>query len=450
MNSSDLVNAPFRDEFIFPTNKDIGGKKVDGDARCVYLCGNSLGLLPKRAEALVQEEFRVWGSKAVEGHFDHPHGRDWMKIADHVTPLLAELVGAKTEEVACMGSLTANLHLMMNTFYQPTPGRYKILCEGKAFPSDQYAFASQAKLHGRDPKDAVLELFPRSGEHVLRKEDILKVIEEQGETIALVIFSGVQYYTGQWFPMEAVTRAAKAKGCICGWDLAHAVGNVPLFLHDWGVDWAVWCSYKYLNSGAGGIAGLFLHESWNDRIEPKYAGWWGHDPSTRFQMPPTFAPIQGAQGFQQSNPPILCVASLLGSLQIFKEAGMMPALRARSVNLTAYLESLLRRSPFFVPVEKVPQLYPVDAAADVGRNPGFTIITPSSPDARGAQLSLAFLPLGSGLMEKYYDELKTYGVIGDERKPDVLRLAPTALYNTSEDCDKAAMYLNKVMETIET
>ncbi|VDB82800.1 unnamed protein product [Peniophora sp. CBMAI 1063] len=439
---SDIANAPFRAEFVIPS---IGRPAAEGDGTCTYLCGNSLGLLPKRSQALVQEEFAIWGSRGVEGHFDHPHGRDWVSIADTCTPLLAEIVGAKTSEVACMGTLTANLHLMMNTFYKPSGNRYKILCEGKAFPSDQYAFASQANLHGYEPSDAVLELFPRPGEHTLREEDILKVIAEQGSTIALVIFSGVQYYTGQWFPMERITKAAKAQGCICGWDLAHAVGNVPLSLHDWGVDWAVWCSYKYLNSGPGGIAGLFVHESWDDRLITNYAGWWGHDLSTRFAMPPKFQPIRGAGGFQQSNPPVLCVVSLLGSLQIFKEAGMMPALRARSVRLTGYLQSKLVRSRFYVPVEEIASRYPEDGS---NTSPAFTIITPLDPDSRGTQLSLAFLPLGTGVMLKIFDGLKAHGVIGDERKPDVIRLAPTALYNTSEDCDKAARHLEEVFENL--
>ncbi|KAI0318648.1 pyridoxal phosphate-dependent transferase [Amylostereum chailletii] len=448
----DLFEAPLRDEFLFPTNSDIGGTRVDGPAICTYLCGNSLGLLPKRSAALVQEEFRVWGSKAVEGHFSHPHGRDWMSITDHVNPLLAELLGAKTEEVACMGTLTANLHLMMNTFYRPTAGRYKILCEGKAFPSDQYAFASQARLHGYDPKDTVIELFPRPGEYALREEDILDVIAELGSSIALVIFSGVQYYTGQWFPMESITKAAKNQGCVCGWDLAHAIGNVPMSLHDWGVDWAVWCSYKYLNSGPGGIAGLFVHENLHDQEPPKYAGWWGHDPATRFQMPSTFSPIRGAQGFQQSNPSVLCVASLLGSLQLFKEAGMMKALRARSIKLTAYLEGELVKSTYYISSHEAGMRYPASEATrpkEETLKPAFTIITPHDPGQRGSQLSLAFFPLGAGVMPKVHEGLKRYGVIGDERQPDVIRLAPMGLYNTSADCDSAVRYLAEVMKAIE-
>ncbi|KAA1474918.1 kynureninase [Dentipellis sp. KUC8613] len=442
-----LAEAPFRSEFVFPTNEAVGASHhtVQADEPCVYLCGNSLGLLPKRSAALVQEELQTWGAKGVVAHFAHPKGRDWMTITDHVNPLLADLVGAKETEVACMGTLTANLHLMMNVFYKPTSDRYKILCEGKAFPSDQYAFASQARLHGLDPKDTIIELFPRDGEFVLREEDILDVISQQGASIAMVLFSGVQYYTGQYFPMQSITKAAKAQGCICGWDLAHAIGNVPLSLHDWDVDFAVWCSYKYLNSGPGGIAGIFVHEKWDDRDLQRYAGWWGHDQATRFDMPPVFSPIRGAQGFQQSNPPVLCVASLLGSLQVFKEAGMMGVLRKRSVELTGYLERRLMQSPNYVPVHEVAARYP-SPSNDL--KPAFTIITPSQPESRGSQLSLKFLPVEAHVMMKVYEGLKAFGVIGDERQPDVIRLAPTALYNTPADCDKAATRLDEVFSSL--
>ncbi|EPQ58202.1 kynureninase [Gloeophyllum trabeum ATCC 11539] len=441
--------------FVLPSNNAVGALRVppeQGDNASTYLCGNSLGALPKRSAELVSEELSVWGSRAVEGHFSHPHGREWMNIADRVTPYLARLLGAHESEVACMGTLTANLHLMMNVFYKPSSTRYKILCEGRAFPSDQYAFASQALLHGFEPQDAIIELSPRPGEFVLREEDILQCIREQGTSIALVLFSGVQYYTGQWFPMQSITRAAKEQGCICGFDLAHAVGNVPLSLHDWGVDFAVWCSYKYLNSGPGGIAGLYMHDRWDDIVLPKLAGWWGHDPATRFQMPPTFSPIRGAQGFQQSNPSVLATVSLLGSLQVFEEAGLMGPIRAKSLELTGLLESKLRQSKWYVPTENVAELYPDantrllpegERVPTVGK-PGFTIITPSEPESRGAQLSLLFLPTGAGIMQKVFDELKSYGVVGDERKPDVIRLAPAPLYNTADDCERAAA----VMETV--
>ncbi|KAH9043181.1 pyridoxal phosphate-dependent transferase [Lactarius pseudohatsudake] len=444
------MDPPSRRHFIIPTNTDIGASRVGGEEPCTYLCGNSLGLLPKPAEVLVQEELRVWGSRAVQGHHDHPLGREWVKITDHVNPLLAELLGAREAEVACMGTLTANLHLMMNTFYRPTPDRYKLLCEGKAFPSDQYAFASQVQLHGFRPEDAIIEMNPRQGEFTLREEDILEVIEKHGSSITLVIFSGVQYYTGQWFPMQSITKAAKAQGCICGWDLAHAIGNVPLSLHDWDVDWAVWCSYKYLNSGPGNIAGLYVHEKWDEK--PRYAGWWGHDPATRFLMPSIFSPIRGAQGLQLSNPSVLGVASLLGSLQVFKEAGMMGRLRERSVELTAHLEGLLTRSAYFVPPHEAAVKLPLYVGSTDSvqyHRPAFTIITPTAANSRGSQLSLLFFSSDTELMQKVHERLGSYGVMTDERHPNVIRLAPTALYSTIQDCENAAKYLEEVLKELD-
>ncbi|KAF9246192.1 pyridoxal phosphate-dependent transferase [Melanogaster broomeanus] len=440
------------DQFCIPTNSAIGAhlSETESAHRSTYLCGNSLGPLPKRSKTLLQQELDVWANRAVEGHFNHPYGREWMNIADTVTPLLAELVGAQEKEVACMGTLTANLHLMMSAFYKPTSTRFKILCEGKAFPSDQYAFASQARLHGYDPSEVIIELFPREGEFSLRESDILDVITKEGPSIALVIFSGVQYYTGQWFPMKEITNAAKTRGCICGWDLAHAIGNVPMALHDWDVDFAVWCSYKYLNSGPGGIGGLFVHEKWETSNAPQYAGWWGHDPDTRFSMPPKFSPIPGAQGYQQSNPSVLATVSLLGSLQVFKEAGMMEPLRERSVLLTGYLESLLVSSKFYVAPDSVASRYPPEQTSTSTQNlpPAFTIITPQAPESRGAQLSLLFLPPNSGIMQKVFDSLLSRGVVGDERKPDVIRLAPAPLYSTSQDCERAASCLEEVFKSL--
>ncbi|KAK7014930.1 kynureninase [Favolaschia claudopus] len=422
------MSSPLSGQFVIPTNREIGASShSEPDNACTYLCGNSLGPMSKRSKALVEEELKVWATCAVTGHFtSHPHGRGWADFCDHITPPLAEL-----KEVACMGTLTANLHLMMDSFYKPTPQRYKILCEAHAFPSDQATLA-----HGFDPANAVLEMSPRSGEYTLREEDILTMIEREGSSIALVIFAGVQYYTGQWFPMQSITRAAQAQGCICGWDLAHAVGNVPLSLHDWGIDFAVWCTYKYMNAGPGSIAGLFVHEKWKETELPKFAGWWGHDPATRFAMPPKFSPIEGAQGFQQSNPGILVAASLLGSLQVFKEVGMMQPLRERSLQLTGALESLLKKSQYFVPVE--------EASTRQSTKPAFTIITPDDPSGRGAQLSLLFLP--SGVMNKVHDALNKRGVIGDERRPDVIRLAPAPLFNTLKDCEQGAMILESVFD----
>ncbi|KAF7969031.1 hypothetical protein HWV62_28652 [Athelia sp. TMB] len=438
-------------EFILPTNRGVGATaaELDPDAPCVYLVGNSLGALSTRSAALVKEELGAWGLVGVEGHFDHghPHARPWTKIQDQCTPLLAALVGAREPEVACMGTLTANLHLMLTTFYKPSAARYKILCEAKAFPSDQYAFASQAALHGLDPADAVLELAPRAGEYFLREDDILRTIAAHGASIALVLLSGVQYYTGQLFPMAAITAAARGAGCVCGWDLAHAVGNVPLRLHEWGADFAVWCTYKYLNSGPGGIGGLFVHERWNG-LQTPLAGWWGNPLETRFAMRPTFEAIAGAQGFQQSNPSVLAVAALLGSLQVFQAAGLMPAVRARSEALTGALWRLLTGlDGWYVPL--------ADAAARTAR-PGFTIITTPAGAAteeeraaqRGAQLSLLFLPAGGEVMHQVSRKLGGFGVLGDTREPDVIRLAPAPLYNSLRDCERAAGYLKRALEEV--
>ncbi|KAJ3561898.1 hypothetical protein NP233_g9908 [Leucocoprinus birnbaumii] len=439
------LNIALSSEFVRPTNAQIGAKlQADQDAGCTYLCGNSLGLMSKRSKTLVEEELDIWGTRAVVGHFSHPLNRPWVEYIDNLTPLMAEVVGANEKEVVVMATLTSNLHLMMDSFYKPTPERFKILCEAKAFPSDQYAFTSQALAHGLDPKEAILELSPREGEYTLREEDILRILQEQGSSIALVLFSGVQYYTGQLFPMEIITKKAKEQGCICGWDLAHAVGNVPLKLHDWDVDFAVWCTYKYLNSGPGGIAGLFMHEKWNSIERPKFAGWWGHELATRFKMPPTFSPINGAQGFQQSNPSVLALASLLGSLEVLKEVGMMEPIRERSLQLTGALEKLLMGSKYYVSPSDVSQKYEKSGSTA----PGFTIITPTEPSCRGAQLSLLILPMGSGLMQKVFDSLVSYGVIGDERQPDVIRLAPAPLYNTLIDCENAAKFLELAIDLL--
>ncbi|KAI0328557.1 kynureninase [Cubamyces sp. BRFM 1775] len=443
LSASEDPLRKFREEFVIPTFRQMKASAVAAeraDEPCTYLCGNSLGLLAKRSKKLVEEELEVWGTRAVEGHFDHPLGRSWMHIADTVHPYLADLVGAQESEVACMGTLTANLHLMLNAFYKPTAERCKILREAKAFPSDEYAMATQVSARGFNPDDAIIALTPRPGEHTLRTEDILSTIEREGSSIALVLFSGVQFYTGQRFAMKEITAAAKAQGCVCGWDLAHAVGNVPLSLHDWGVDFAVWCTYKYLNSGPGGIGGLFLHDRWAD-LPVREAGWWGHDPATRFDMPPQFKAIRGAQGFQQSNPSVLATVSLLGALQVFSEAGGIRAVRARSERLTGYLSALLQQSRFYAP--------PADAF-DTGRTAlGVTVITPGSPEERGAQLSLVFLPTGRGVMPRVLKGLEARGVVGDSRKPDVIRLAPVALYNTFEDVERAVRVLEEVLEEVE-
>jgi kynureninase len=440
---NDDLYKPLSDQFILPTNRSIEATRLPADVAdqpCTYLCGNSLGPISTRSETLIKQQLDVWRNKAVEGHFTSEKGPEWVKITDKVTPHFAEIVGADEKEVAVMGTLTANLHLMMSTFYKPTAQRFKILCEAKAFPSDQYAFASQAAYHGFDPSSAVLEVWPREGEHTLREEDILDVIQREGASIALVLFSGVQYYTGQWFPMQNITKKAKEQGCIVGWDLAHAVGNIPMSLHDWDVDFAVWCTYKYLNSGPGGIAGLFVHNKWDDTVDPKLTGWWGNDLSSRFKMLPHFQRIRGAQGFQQSNPSILDVVSLLGPLELLKEAGGIHASRVRSLKLTSALESKLKQSQFFIPLS--------ESTKTTKR--GFTIITPEDPESRGAQLSLLVLPAESGAMKAIFGYLGSCGVIGDKREPDVIRLAPAPMYNTMKDVESAVKHLEDAFLSLQT
>ncbi|KAH8106698.1 kynureninase [Cristinia sonorae] len=430
--------SKYRDEFTIPTNKSMKASAVSEellDKPCAYFAGNSLGLMAKRSQTLVNEEMSAWGTRGVEGHFDHPFDRNWVTMADITHPILADLVGAKESEVACMSTLTANLHLLLNTFYKPTKERFKILCEIKAFPSDQYAFASQVAAHGFSPSEAVIEMAPRPGEFMIREEDILEVLAKEGSSIAIVLFPGIQYYTGQHFPIERITQAAKAAGCVCGWDLAHAIGNVPLSLHDWNVDFAVWCTYKYLNSGPGGIGGLFVHKNWEGQ-PIRHAGWWGHELATRFAMPPQFNAIPGAQGLQQSNPSAIAIAALLGSLQVFRDAGGIKPLRKRSLKLTGYLEALLHKSEFWVPPE---------AVANNDNKVGFTIITPTDTSARGSQLSLLFFPSDGRVMPKVLEGLAARGVIGDSRKPDVIRLAPCALYNNWEDIDRAVTGLEEVL-----
>jgi kynureninase len=386
----------WRDAFYLP-------KQPKGQEH-VYLCGNSLGLQPKRTQEAVLQELTDWQNLGVEGHFHAKH--PWMPYHEFLTEQLAALVGAKPLEVVAMNSLTVNLHLMMVSFYRPTKARSKIVIEGHAFPSDQYAVASQIRYHGFDPSDALIELFPREGEHTIRTEDIEALIEKEGDSIALIMLGGVNYYTGQLFDMQAITKAGHAKGCVVGFDLAHAAGNVPLQLHDWGVDFACWCSYKYLNSGPGSLAGCFVHERHAKADLPRFAGWWGHDKDTRFKMGPQFKAIEGAEGWQLSNPPILSLAAVKASVDIFHEVGMA-ALREKSLKLTGYLEYLL-------------QAIPADA---------FYIMTPSEPKARGCQLSLLVKHNGRAV----FDALTEAGVICDWREPDCIRVAPVPLYNSFSD-----------------
>lgn len=432
--------AEFRNEFAIPTFKSLGIN--DSDEESLYFCGNSLGLMPLATEKAVNTELTIWKQRGVVGHFDHPAAEPWVSIDDPVSPLLAPILGAKFEsEVAAMNTLTGNLHTLMATFYKPTKDRYKILYEKKAFPSDNYAFRGIAQLHGFDTEDALIALAPREHEFTLRTEDILKCIEEQGEKIAVVIFSGIQFYTGQFFHIEKITKAAKSKGSVVGWDLAHAVGNVPLKLHDWKVDFAVFCTYKYLNAGPGGIGGIFVHNDHANDQRPRMAGWWGNNSATRFQMNEDFDPIPGAKGFRMSNPSVLNTVCLTESLKVFAKAGGVQNLHTRSESLTGYLLELLTKLEFFVPLEDYRDFA-------TGNKVKFTIITPTGENERGAQLSLLFLPHEKGVMDSVFNHLYAHGVVADERKPDVIRLAPNSLYNTHEEVFKVVQILEKALEEV--
>ncbi|HPI06978.1 MAG TPA: kynureninase [Saprospiraceae bacterium] len=388
----------FRNQFLFPQHNG---------SDCLYFCGNSLGLQPKGVRAALLHELDHWAEHGVEGHFRGE--MPWMHYHRFLTEAAARLVGALPEEVVVMNTLTVNLHLMMVSFYRPTPGRYKIIMEAGAFPSDQYAMESQVRWHGFDPETAIVEIAPRPGEDTLRTEDILQIIEKEADTLALVMFGGVNYYTGQFYDLEKIAAAGHRAGAFVGFDLAHAAGNVPMQLHDWGADFAVWCSYKYLNSGPGGPSGAFVHQrhAHNPQL-PRFAGWWGHDENERFQMKKGFKPMPGAAGWQLSNAQIFSFAAHKASLDLFDQAGMQ-ALRTKSLQLTAFLEKVLMD-------------------ADGGRNL-FRIITPRDPEARGCQISMLTDDRGKVLFEY----LSENGVLADWREPNVIRLAPVPLYNSFED-----------------
>ncbi|XP_040888265.1 kynureninase [Toxotes jaculatrix] len=404
-----------RENFLLPKIADLPPSDlslVDGSKECIYLVGNSLGLQPKMARTYLEEELDKWAKTGVHGHTEG--SRPWAWAENNIEELMANVVGAKTEEVALMNGLTVNLHLLMLSFYKPTAARHKILLENKAFPSDHYAVESQIRLRGFDPQQSMLLLSSRPGEETLRTEDILEVIEREGDSIAVVMFSGVQYYTGQLFDLAAITEAGQRKGCYVGFDCAHAAGNVELKLHDWGVDFACWCSYKYLNSGAGGLAGAFVHEKHKDTIKPALLGWWGHDLKTRFQMNNVLELQPGVSGFRLSNQPILLVCPLQASLEVFNMTSMQE-LRTKSLLLTGYLEYLIQR------------YYTKDPTQP--HKPHVRIITPSDPQQRGCQLSLSF----SVPIRKVFQELEKRGVACDMREPSVLRIAPVPLYNTFSD-----------------
>jgi len=392
----------FRDKFHFPNFHE---KQVR------YFTGNSLGLQPKSVRNYILEELDAWAEFGVEGHFLAK--RPWFAYHENLTEKAAHVVGALPIEVVVTHSLTTNLHLLMVSFYRPEGKRTKILCEAKAFPSDQYALESQVKFHGLDLKENLVEVGPREGEQLIREEDILSKIEELGDELALVMIGGVNYYTGQLFDMESITKAGHAVGAIVGFDLAHAAGNINLKLHDWGVDFAAWCGYKYLNSSPGGVSGMFVHErhSYNPEL-PRFAGWWGYDKETRFLMQPGFNPMKGAEGWQLSNAPILGMAAHLASLEIFEEAGMDRIGTKRDL-MTAYLE------------------FVIDSISEKNKERcTFELITPRDKTKRGAQLSI----MAQGQGKALFDALSEEGVVADWREPNVIRIAPAPLYNSFEDC----------------
>ena len=400
----------FRSKFYIPI---INGKES------IYFTGNSLGLQAKTTQDYVLNELEDWASFGVEGHF---HARQpWFSYHEMFPNLLTKIVGALPEELVVMNQLTVNLHLLMATFYQPTKERFKIICEAKAFPSDQYAFETQARFHGLDPDDVIIEVEPRADEHVIRTEDILDTIKKHADQTAIVIFSGVNYYNGQVFDMKAITKAAHDAGAYCGFDLAHAAGNIELHLHDWHVDFACWCSYKYLNSGPGGVAGAFIHQKHiADKTLPRLAGWWGHEKVTRFKMEKGFKPIATAEGWQLSNAPVLSMAAHKASLDIFEEAGI-ENLIAKGQMLSNYL------------------LFIIDDLNQSSAKKLIEVITPRNE--KGCQVSMLMLQKG----KEDFEALKQNGVLADWREPNVIRIAPVPLYNSFEDVWKFGEIVRSIL-----
>ncbi len=412
LDAKDVLKS-FRQHFFIPQHEGND---------CVYFTGNSLGLQAKTTSKYVQQELDDWARLGVEGHFQAKN--PWMPYHEIFPKQLSKIVGCRENEVVVMNSLTVNLHLLMVTFYRPTKQRYKIICEAKAFPSDQYAFETQAKYHGFDPADAVIEVAPREGEHILRTEDIISTIQQHNDSVAVVLFGGINYYTGQLFDIKAITAAAHAVGAYAGFDLAHAAGNVELHLHDWQVDFACWCSYKYLNSSPGGIAGAYIHEKHTaDTTLPRFAGWWGYKKDTRFKMEKGFEAIPTAEGWQLSNAPVLLMAAHKASLDIFEAAGM-DRLHTKRKQLAAYLHFILHdindRQP-----EKV-----------------IEIITPADEKERGCQVSMLMLQSG----KEIFDALTKQGVVADWREPNVIRVAPVPLYNSFEDIYRFGEIIRSILK----
>ena len=397
LDEQDSLNQ-FREQFYIPV---INGNE------CIYFTGNSLGLQPKTTQDYVVNELEDWANFGVEGHFHATN--PWFSYHEIFPQQVAKIVGALPEEVVVMNQLTVNLHLLMTTFYRPTKERFKIICEAKAFPSDQYAFESQVKLHGVNPDEAIIEVKPREGEYSIRTEDIIATIEKHSSSIALVLFSGVNYYTGQVFDMPSITKAAHNIGAYCGFDLAHAAGNIELHLHDWNVDFACWCSYKYLNSGPGGVAGAYIHQKhFTNKSLQRLAGWWGQNKTNRFKMEKGFDPIETAEGWQLSNAPILSMAAHKASLDIFEDAGI-ENLVAKGKQLSDYL--------FFI----------IEELNSTLTKKAIEIITPKNE--KGCQVSMLMLQKG----KEVFEALKQNGVLADWREPNVIRIAPVPLYNTFKE-----------------
>lgn len=402
----------FRNKFFIPQHNGQD---------CVYLTGNSLGLQPKTVPEYVQQELDDWAKMGVEGHF---HAKNpWMPYHEIFPKQLSKIIGCKENEVVVMNSLTVNIHLLMVSFYRPTRERYKIICEAKAFPSDQYAFETQAEYHGYDPNDAIIEINPRQGEQAIRNEDVISAIKQHGKSVALVLFGGVNYYTGQYFDLKAITEAAHSVGAYSGFDLAHAIGNVDLDLHNWDVDFACWCSYKYLNSGPGGVAGVYIHEKHAANTSlPRFAGWWGYTKETRFKMEKGFDPIPTAEGWQLSNAPVLSMAAHKASLDIFAEAGM-ERLHTKRKLLTDCL------------------LFIIDYCNEQAAEKVIEVITPRNENERGCQVSMFMLKKG----KVFFDALTNQGVVADWREPNVIRVAPVPLYNSFVDVHKFGSIVNRLI-----
>lgn len=405
-----------RNEYLFPKHN---GKDF------IYLCGNSLGLQPKVAKEVLNKQLDNWQNLAVEGWFegDSP----WMFYHKELKQLMAPIVGAKPTEVCPMNTLTVNLHLLMVSFYQPKGKKFKIIMEAGAFPSDQYAIESQVRFHGFDPAEAIIEVKPREDEYTLKTEDILKAIHDNGEEIAIVLFGGINYFTGQWFDMPAITKAGHEIGAMVGFDLAHAAGNVPLQLHDWDIDFACWCSYKYQNAGPGGISGIFVHEKhFNNTSLDRFAGWWGYKEEKRFKMEKGFIPELGADGWQVSCTQVMPMALYHASLQLFKKAGFINELRIKSKALTSYL------------------FYVINQVNNALGQEQFKIITPQNEEDRGAQVSIIAKANG----KKIFDQLVANNVLGDWREPNVIRLSPVPMYNSFEDVYRTGELLLKISQSI--